>query len=177
MSFARFVAEAVLRPLGMRETYFLPPNEVRHRLASLYEWKDGKIISWPRRLPADQWAYESPDFGLYSTVGDVDRLLEAVSSEGFSLLKPGLRELMLTPGVPTEVPGLSQGLGWMVARTDEPQRLLGIRAGCFGHNGAGGSMAWANRVTRTRAVFLSQCFNNPSSSGGAGFMRLAHQPS
>lgn len=35
-------------------------------------------------------------------------------------------------------------------------------------------MAWANPVTETGAVFLTQCFFTPSTAG-AEFMRVAHE--
>jgi CubicO group peptidase (beta-lactamase class C family) len=173
-SFADFVTDAVLRPLRMLDTSFIPPAHERNRMASLYQWKDGELVGWPRQLPKKKWAYDSPDFGLYSTARDLARLLGSVSSKEFALFGDPLRTVMLTPTAATDVPGLGQGLGWMIAQTDEPRGSLGIRTGCFGHNGSGGSMAWANPVTRTAAVLLTQCFFNESVAG-ARFMRLAFE--
>ena len=155
-SFAEFVTDTVLRPLQMSDTSFLPPAHARNRIASLYQWKEGALALWPRQLPKRKWVYDSPDFGLYSTAIDLTRLLTAVSSREFPLFGNNLRTQMLTPITTTGVPGLGQGLGWMIAQTDAPRGPLGIRTGCFGHNGSGGSMAWADPATRTAAVLLTQ---------------------
>jgi CubicO group peptidase (beta-lactamase class C family) len=175
-SFAEFVTDAVLRPLRMFDTSFLPPAHARKRIASLYQWKKGAIVPWPRHLPPRKSVYDAPDFGLYSTARDLTRLLSAVSSREFALFGNNLRTLMLTPTITTDVSGLGQGLGWMIAQSDEPRGSLGIRSGCFGHNGSGGSMAWANPATRTAAVLLTQCFFNESAAG-ARFMRIAFDSS
>jgi CubicO group peptidase (beta-lactamase class C family) len=168
-SFGEFVTNAVLRPLGMRDSSFLPPIESRNRLASLYEWKKNKLVPWPRRLPDERWTYEGPDFGLYSTAKDLAKLIESMWSEDFRLFNPALRRMMLTAASPTDVRGLGQGLGWMVAQTNEPP---GLKARCFGHNGAGGSMAWGDPESATVAVFLTQCFST-TSTAGSEVVRLA----
>ena len=173
-SFANFVTNAVLRPLAMRDTSFLPPRGKRNRLASLYEWKESSLVPWPRSLPADRWTYEGPDFGLYSTVRDLARLVEAMCAEDFRLFQPSLRRVMLNPTLSTDVAGFGQGLGWIVAQSDEAHKQLGITAHCFGHNGAGGSMVWGDPVSSRAAVFLTQCFFTPSTAG-PDFIRLAFQ--
>ncbi len=172
MPFAQFLTDAVLHPLRMFDTSFLPPATARSRMANLYQWKDGALVPWPRNLPTSKWVYDAPDFGLYSTVKDLARLLLAVSSSDFPLFGNSLRTEMLTPTIATDVPGLGQGLGWMIAQSDETRGSLGITSGCFGHNGSGGSMAWANPATSTAAVLLTQCFFNESAAGER-FMRVA----
>lgn len=172
MPFAQFVTDAVLHPLRMFDTSFLPPLAARNRMANLYQWKYGALVPWPRNLPTSKWVYDAPDFGLYSTVKDLARLLLAVSSSEFPLFRNSLRTEMLSPTIATDVPGLGQGFGWMIAQSDEIRGSLGITRGCFGHNGSGGSMAWANPATSTAAVLLTQCFFNESAAGER-FMRIA----
>ncbi len=79
---------------------------------------------------------------------------------------------MLAGMVETDIPGLKQGLGWMVTESDQLCASMGLRSGCFGHNGAFGSMAWASTADRRIVVFLTQCLNT-SSPAGVSVVRTA----
>ncbi len=56
-----FITKRVLAPLGMRNTAFNPPRRARGRMATLYEWKNDRLLTWPRTMPAETWAYTAPD--------------------------------------------------------------------------------------------------------------------
>jgi CubicO group peptidase (beta-lactamase class C family) len=158
----------------MQDSFFHPTPRSRARLASLYSWnKDkGRLKRWPRTIPADHWEYDSPDFGLYSTAADITRLLGSMFPGSRSVLPPSLTEQMLVPHIETELPGLSQGFGWFVARDEGLCESLGVKPGCFGTNGAGGSMAWASPVRQRTAVYLQQLFFGPEGTD-ASVMRSA----
>lgn len=158
--FDRFVRKRILQPLGMRNTTFHPIGRARRNTASLYEWKGGRVVEWPRTFPDDAWSYTAPDFGLYSTAADVASFFNSMLPGSRCLLPEELRKTMLTGQVDTDVPNLKQGLGWMVSDGDLLCEGMGISANCFGHNGAFGSMAWASLTQRV--VFLTQCLNNAS---------------
>ena len=165
--FHRYVEDRVLRPLGMRDSFFHPTPRSRARLANLYSWdKDkGRLKRWPRTLPADRWEYDSPDFGLYSTAADITRLLRSMFPGSRGVLSPSLTEQMLVPHIEAELPGLFQGLGWFVARDEGLCEPLGVKPGCFGANGAGGSMAWANPARQRTAVYFQQVFFGSEATG------------
>lgn len=163
--FDAFVTRRILVPLGMRSTTFHPTGKVRRRMASLYHWQGGRIREWPRMMPPVRWRYTAPDFGLYSTAADVASLFGSMLPGARGLLPESLRALMLTGHVATDVPKLKQGLGWMVSEGDELCDAMGLSSGCFGHNGAFGSMAWASLPQRRIVVFLTQCLHNESQAG------------
>lgn len=167
-----FVGRRILAPLRMHDTTFNPVGKVRERLASLYQTKDGRLLEWPRTLPVGKWPYIGPDFGLYSTAADVARFLASMLPGARCLLPEELRRMMLTATVNTDVTGLKQGLGWMVTDADDLCKSMGISDRCFGHNGAFGSMVWANARQQRVVVFLTQCLHN-SSLAGASVLRAA----
>ena len=172
--FDEFVEERVFQPFGMRDSFFHPPRRARERLASLHSWdkEQERLKEWSRTLPEKKWVYSSPDFGLYSTAADVSRLLRSMF---FGRAGAGARpvaEQILEAHIEVDVPGLYQGLGWFVGKTNSLCEPLGIRTGCFGHNGAGGVMAWADPRHRRTVVFLQQVFFGPTDTG-TGVVRLA----
>ncbi len=165
--FHEYVEDRVLRPLGMRDSFFHPAPGNQTRLARLYSWDGEKerLEPWARSLPDGHWEYDSPDFGLYSTAADITRLLRSMFPDSRGVLPSSLIDRMLVPYVACDVPGLFQGLGWFVARSDELCESLGVRSGCFGANGAGGSMAWASPARQRTAVYLQQLFFGSEATG------------
>ena len=172
--FDEFVDERVFQPLGMRDSFFHPPHRDRERLASLYSWdkEQKRLKEWSRTLPKEKWTYSSPAFGLYSTAADVSRLLRSMFPGRAGAVARPVAEQMLEAHIEVEVPGLYQGLGWFVGKADSLCKPLGIRTGCFGHNGAGGLMAWADPKRRRTVVFLQQVLFGPNDTG-TGVVRSA----
>ncbi|MEW5978371.1 MAG: serine hydrolase domain-containing protein [Acidobacteriota bacterium] len=81
----------------------------------------------------------APWGGLHSTVGDIGRLLQATLDGGSPVLKRPLTEEMLR----NQNSGLEKawGLGWSLG----PDRFVeGSTPATFGHNGATGTLCWAD---------------------------------
>ena len=172
--FDEFVDERVFQPLGIRDSFFHPSRGDRERLASLHSWdkEQKQMKKWSRTLPEKKWRYSSPAFGLYSTAADVSRLLRSMFLGWAGAVARPVAEQMLKAHIEVEVPGLYQGLAWFVGKADSLCEPLGIRTGCFGHNGAGGVMAWADPRRRRTVVFLQQVFFGPTDTG-TGVVRSA----
>ncbi len=128
--FEEFLAERIFRPLGMKDTSFLPTPEQQKRLARLYQPNKEKTdlepaTHWLTDLSDDRTA--NPSGGLFSTAHDMARFYQMVLNGGELdgkriVSKAAVEEMTriqtadITTGFTT---GNSWGLGWCVVR--EPQ--------------------------------------------------------
>ncbi|MGC9972279.1 MAG: serine hydrolase domain-containing protein [Bryobacteraceae bacterium] len=156
--YERFIGERILRPLGMKNSFFFPPADKINRIALVYTLENGKL----RRAGSetlggapDQYRkgakYPCPECGLFSTAADVlafhQMMLDGGTYNGRRLLSRQSVNVMtalhtgdLKAGF---TPGLGWGLGWTVVR--EPLGTLELRSiGTFGHGGAFGTEGWVD---------------------------------
>src|SRR5277367_2873455 len=87
--YVQFISSHILEPLGMADTYFNVPENERDRLAYVYKHVDGKLVlSGFSTLAGDStkfrpnMRYPAPEFGLYSTAGDLDRFYQMFLNGG-----------------------------------------------------------------------------------------------
>jgi len=121
--FDQFLKDRIFSPLGMNDTAFVVPPEKRVRVATLYDFSNGK----PKRIDAE-WgtagSIPSPAGGLISSAGDMLRFNEMMRNKGTldgkRVLSPAAVELMtishtgdLAAGW---VPGVGHGFGYEVVR-------------------------------------------------------------
>lgn len=153
MPLDEFFKERIFDPLNMRDTGFVVVEDKLDRLASVYEFRDGKLnllesaqdTPLRRRPPAFSggggWASLGSDGGLVSTAEDYMRLLQMLLNGGTMggkrLLSPKSVELMMTDhlnGIPTWLEeGVGFGLGFAVL----------MDPGAFGELGSEGMVWWA----------------------------------
>ncbi|TVP57439.1 MAG: class A beta-lactamase-related serine hydrolase [Gemmatimonadales bacterium] len=125
-SFMDQVVEGIFEPLGMRSSTFVVPSELETLLAVGYQNRsDGSLnAEGPAREHRGR-GYKVPNGGVYSTVGDMARLIAAMSGRaGESLMREEMRLEMLrrqTPG--DEASGY--GLGWNVRVRDDGRSFVG----------------------------------------------------
>lgn len=152
-----FVAEEILEPLAMRDSYLLPPESVWDRIA----W-----VWLPDEPPTEHERYNSPYFrrlgipwgGLYTTPDDLavfaQAFLEGGSYHGGRLVGPLTAREMIrnqlsesirdTSGV-ARWRAVSWGLGWDVKGRKAPHNSGALTSpATFGHTGSSGSMLWAD---------------------------------
>jgi len=160
----------IFTPLGMNDTFFNPPQDLKHRIAPTEVTEDRGLV-WGS--VHDENAYYlggvAGHAGLFSTVLDLEKYLDAYTS-GRLVRKPTV-ELMTTP-INRGIGGVF-GLGWMVKipRPRRPSPSYGYTAfmgdyasyGSYGHTGFTGTSilvdpeksCWiillTNRVYPTRA--------------------------
>ena len=89
-----FLRREIFDPLGMADTGFFVPEQKQHRLASVYECRDGglsrkvtnnlNIAYTMHREPA----FQSGGAGLVSTVEDYAKLAQSLLGHGTQILKP-----------------------------------------------------------------------------------------
>src|SRR5215207_1685429 len=111
-SFARYVRQHVLDPLGLRQTRYLVPESEQPRFAVLYQRSDnGGLTRTPdstyRAFNTRPWPLEPGAFGLTSTLDDYLRftrmLLNGGELDGVRILRPETVRLMATNHLPATV--------------------------------------------------------------------------
>jgi CubicO group peptidase (beta-lactamase class C family) len=117
------------------------------------------------------WNWNSPYWrnlgvpwgGLHTTVGDINRLLQAMLEKGRPVLKPALGESMIAnQSAQLDKPW---GLGWAVG---ENALYDGASAKVFGHSGATGTLCWADPDRKLTFVLFT---NRPLDNDPGQFLR------
>jgi CubicO group peptidase (beta-lactamase class C family) len=181
MKYEDFIAQRILKPLGMKDSFFFPPADKIDRIAMVYENRGGKLVRSPGTIlggdPAAHRAgavFPAPSWGLYSTAEDLLRFYEMLRGEGASQGKRYLSRysVKLMTEVHTEgihpagwLGGGAYGLTFEVV--DEAYgELAGHTKGTFGHGGAFGTQGWIDPANHLVRVLLIQ-----RSNGGADSLR------
>src|SRR5262245_10743732 len=117
------------------------------------------------------WNWNSPYWrnlgvpwgGMHTTVGDINRLLQAMLDKGRPILQPALGEAMIT----NQNSKLDRpwGLGWEVG---ENALFDGASAKVFGHSGATGTLCWADPDRKMTFVLFT---NRPLDNDPSQFLR------
>ena len=152
-----YSAQEIFRPLGMRDTRFLPTPEMLSRIAPT-ELTAGKMLRGVVHDPsARMMGGVAGHAGLFTTAADLARfcrmLLNRGELDGVRILKPATVADMTT----VQNDGSDRrGLGW-----DIDSRYSGLRgrwfpAGAsFGHTGYTGTSMWLDPDARTFWIFLT----------------------
>jgi D-alanyl-D-alanine carboxypeptidase len=118
-SYGAFLAAHEFQPAGMTSTLLSDASATAPNQAVGYNWNGKKrlpnAVFFPSRL-------DTGDSGLLSTVGDLAKWTEALSSG--LLLKPKTLLQMVTPGTLTNGTPVTYGFGWVVSSWNG-HRLVG----------------------------------------------------
>ncbi len=169
-----FIASRLLKPLGMKDTFFFPPAEKTARIAHVYNVSGGKLVlSGPKTLGGDSTKfrpgaiYTAPEFGLFSTATDLAAFYQMMLNHG---VYQGRRYLSkVSVDMMTQVhtgdlkaghmPGTAFGLTWEVVRDPIGLATL-LSKGTFGHGGAFGTHGWIDRDKDLVGVYMVQRAND-----------------
>jgi uncharacterized protein YbbC (DUF1343 family)/CubicO group peptidase (beta-lactamase class C family) len=166
-----FSQENIFRPLGMRETGYLPREELKRRAAPT-EQRDGK---WIQGEVHDPRAYllggVAGHAGLFSTAEDLAIYAQmmlgggqyngvripapqtvATMTRGYKLLG-GARSTM--EGMPPNPPVYLRGLGWDKRTGYSINRGELMTDSAFGHGGFTGTVLWIDPELDLFVIFLS----------------------
>jgi CubicO group peptidase (beta-lactamase class C family) len=185
--FERFLEERIFRPLGMKDSFFFPPEEKKPRIAVVYRSQGGKLgKAGADILGGDSTAhrkgakFSGPEFGMYTTAADLAAFYEMMRAGGVyqrgRLLSKAAVEVMTalhTGTMPAgHMPGTGFGLAWEVVR--EPLGTLNLLSiGTFGHGGAFGTHGWIDKAKDLVGVFLVQHSGGAVTSAKYAFMTMA----
>ena len=166
-----FIAERILRPLGMKDSFFFPPADKVDRIAMVYISKDGSLVRAPGSILGGDPAkfrkgsvFSAPGWGLYSTAEDLLHLYRMMLNggvfEGHRYLSPFSVHVMTEPHTTEIQPkgwmrGSDYGLGWEVV-TDPMGELAGHAIGSYGHGGAFGTQGWIDSGNQLISIMLIQ---------------------
>jgi CubicO group peptidase (beta-lactamase class C family) len=175
-----FIAEHILRPLGMKDSFFYPPPDKISRIAMVYAQKDGKLVRAPASILGGDPAkyrqgsvFPAPGWGLYSTAEDLLHFYRMMLNDGFyegrRYLSPFSVHVMTEPQTTGIHPvgwmrGSDYGLAWEVV-TNPLGELAGHTKGTYGHGGAFGTQGWIDPTNDLISIMLIQ-----RSDGGADSM-------
>lgn len=151
-----FSQREIFSPLGMTETGYLPPQELRARAAPT-EQRDG---AWMRGEVHDPRAYAlggvAGHAGLFSTASDLAVYAQMMLSGG----EYGGRRILqretvaaMTAGEP--VSSGVRGLGWDKRTGYSTNKGTGFSDAAFGHGGFTGTVIWIDPQLDLFYIFLS----------------------
>jgi CubicO group peptidase (beta-lactamase class C family) len=170
MKYEEFVAQRILRPLGMKDTFFFAPDDKKARVVVNYCTQEGKLNPCGHRtLGGDSRnlragaVYPAPEFGLYSTAEDLSRFYQMMLGNGLFEGKRYLSRASVDAMTMVQTgdlkaghnAGTAFGLTWEVAKEPAAAGML-WSIGTFGHGGAFGTHGWIDRQKGLVGVFLVQ---------------------
>ncbi len=180
--YEEFMEQRILKPLGMKNSFFYPTSERIPRIAMVYESQNGKLVRSPATILGGDPAkyrqgatYPAPSWGLYSTAEDLlnfyQMMLNGGTFKGRRYLSKFSVELMTKVHTGDLNPagwmggGTGYGLAWEVVK-DAAGELVGHSEGTYGHGGAFGTQGWIDPRHDLIRIMLVQ-----RSNGGTDSMR------
>ena len=186
--YEEFIVDRILRPLGMKDTFFYPPADKIVRIAMVYVGKDGKLVRAPATILGGDPAkyrqgavFPAPGWGLYSTAEDLLHLYRMMLNngiyEGRRYLSPFSVHLMTkahTTGIHPVgwMRGADYGLAWEVV-TDPLGESAGHSQGTYGHGGAFGTQGWIDPQSDLISILLIQRADSGTDSMRNVFLTMA----
>ncbi len=161
-SVAEFGEEAIFRPLGMRQTGFLPRKALRNRAAATQQregrWMIGEVHD-PRAYVMDGVAGHA---GLFSTADDLAIYAQMMLQQGrfgeATILQPEtVRRMTAAYEVPGNTSGTpwTRGLGWDKRSPYSSNRGETMTDDAYGHGGFTGTAIWIDPGLDLFVIFLS----------------------
>jgi CubicO group peptidase (beta-lactamase class C family) len=158
----KFMAEKILQPLGMKDSFYDVPSDKAGRVATIYTYLDGALKPLIRAAPAGP-LIPSPDSGLLSTAADLARfnqmMLNKGTLNGKRVLSAAAVQTMTTSYTGDMkagyAPGVGQGLGYEVVR--EPLGMYRYTSiGTFEKAGVYRTYVWVDPAKDLVGIILMQ---------------------
>ncbi len=175
--YGEYVQKEVLTPLGMNETQYLVPENLKARMAAMYFRSDSGVLS---RVPDEQayafnyqkWPLTPGGYGFTSTLDDYMKFARMLVDKGTfndaEILKPETVALMSTNHLPDSIkerswlPSKGQvGFGIDFAVRHSPPASVEENNGVPGEffwDGAASTLFWVDPKNELTAVFFVQLF-------------------
>ncbi len=173
--YEEFITQRILRPLGMKDSFFFPPPEKCRRIASHYEPQNGKLRrvessanpDWQKPEGCRAFAagvyYPGPSWGMFSTASDMaafhQMMLSGGTYKGVRILSRASVEVMTAVHTGDLVGdgAWGWGLGWVVQRDRQNYEAFAlVSIGTFGHGGVRGTWGWVDPHKDLVGIFMIQ---------------------
>lgn len=172
--YEHFIRAHILDPLGMKDTFFFARGDKadrKDRIAMVYRRESGNLVRAGSEILAGDPAkyreganYPAPEFGLYSTAGDLFRFYQMLLNGGKwngrrYLSRQGIDTMtqVFTPDVSPSgwLGGTGYGLTFEIV--NQPKGTLLLHSmGTFGHEGAFGTEGWIDPKNDLVRILLTQ---------------------
>jgi CubicO group peptidase (beta-lactamase class C family) len=168
-SLAEFAARELFAPLKMKDTRFLPPSELRPRIAPTEGTLRGVVHDAKARLMGGVAGHA----GVFSTAADLARLARLMLNlgelDGVRVFSPATVRLMTSVQSPPGLP-VKRGLGWDVDSPYAAPRGKIFPIGSYGHTGWIGTSLWIDPGSQSFIIFLCNR-NHPRDRGNVVALR------
>ncbi|WP_246118860.1 serine hydrolase domain-containing protein [Alkalibacillus haloalkaliphilus] len=152
-----YVKEAITKPLGMSDTMYNPPEELKHRIAATeYQPLVNRGLVWGEVHDENAWSLDgiSGHAGVFSTAEDLGKFAHMFLNDGQYGGKRILQEETVDLMLESQIPELAdQGLGFEFDRGSFMGALSSEST--FGHTGFTGTSLVVNQDNATIAILLT----------------------
>ncbi len=166
-SYDEYLRTRLFEPLGMKDTFFYPPDGRRARMTTLYAKSPNGLVRAPNQDGFSLKSYFSGGGGLMSTAGDylqfASMLLNGGELNGKRYLGPRTVELMAANHVGELFngklgrPAHGMGYGLLVGSVqDNVAAGMAVSNGAFGWDGAYGTQAWIDPKEKMVTIVMMQ---------------------
>ncbi|MEO8595161.1 MAG: serine hydrolase domain-containing protein [Candidatus Solibacter sp.] len=166
MPYDQFLRTRIFEPLGMKDTFFYPPDDRRPRLVTLYDRQPGLPKS-ANQDGVSSKTYFGAGAGLMSTAEDyvqvAQMLLNGGKLNGHVLLSPRTVQLMASNHVGDMFngklgrPAHGMGYGLLVGIVEDPVAAgLRVSKGSFGWDGLYGTQTWIDPAEKMVTIVMIQ---------------------
>lgn len=164
-----FAAAEIFRPLGMRDTGYLPEAALLGRIAPTEQSAEGMLRGRVHDPTARRMGGVAGHAGLFSTITDLARyarmLLNKGELDGVRIFQPDTVRLMTSVQSPEAV-AVRRGLGWDIDSPYSRPRGTVFPRGSFGHTGWTGTALWIDPFSKAFWILLSNRVH-PDGKGNA----------
>jgi uncharacterized protein YbbC (DUF1343 family)/CubicO group peptidase (beta-lactamase class C family) len=151
----------IFKPLGMKNTMFLPPASLKPRIAPTQfdQGTTGTMLWGVVHDPTARFmGGVAGHAGLFSTADDLSifaqMILNGGSYRGARILSPLAVDKMTTPETPPNAQAV-RGLGWDIDTPFASNRGELFPVGSFGHTGFTGTSIWIDPFSKTYVILLT----------------------
>jgi len=167
MTYEQFLQKRLFEPLGMKDTFFYPPDDKRPRLVTLYSRSPQGLQKSPNQDGFSTKTFFSGGAGLMSTAEDylqfAQMLLNGGELNGKRLLSPRTVELMASNHVGDMFsgklgrPDKGMGFGFLMQVVLDPVASgFRLATGSYGWDGAYGTLVWVDPKDKMVRIIMMQ---------------------